>query len=71
MLAGHDTTASSIMWGLYELSLNQDSQCRIRKEIADVRLRMSERGDDNLTVSDLESMKYFSAFIKVASTFRK
>lgn len=69
MLAGHDTTASSVMWGLYELSLNQDIQRRIRKEISDLRLRISERGNDKLSVADLESMKYFSAFIKEIHRF--
>lgn len=65
MLAGHDTTASSIMWGLFELSRDQVYQQRIREEIAGVRLRMTERNQDQLTMSDLESMKYLTAFIKV------
>lgn len=65
MLAGHDTTASSIMWGLFELSRDQVYQQRIREEIASVRLRMTERNQDQLTMSDLESMKYLTAFIKV------
>ncbi|GJJ15839.1 hypothetical protein Clacol_010117 [Clathrus columnatus] len=69
MLAGHDTTASSIMWGLYELSRDQVSQQHIREEIANVRLRISQRGDEKLTITDLETMKYLSAFIKELHRF--
>lgn len=66
MLAGHDTTASSVMWGLYELSRHPECQHRIREELSQIRLRMSERGNDTVTMADLESMRYFNAFIKVS-----
>ncbi|GJJ15876.1 hypothetical protein Clacol_010154 [Clathrus columnatus] len=69
MLAGHDTTGASIIWGLYELSRHQYFQRRIREEIVHVRSRMSERGDSMLTTTDLETMKYLAAFIKEVNRF--
>ncbi|KAF0533318.1 cytochrome P450 [Gigaspora margarita] len=36
LIAGHDTTSTSLSWTLYFLSKNHDCQDRPRKEILDV-----------------------------------
>lgn len=63
VLAGHETSASTLTWLLYELSKHPEQQERMRKEIAEVRSKYLERGE--LTVSDYDSMKYTNAVIKV------
>ena len=67
-MAGHETTASTITWGLYELSRNPTVQTKVREEIKATRRRAAQRGDDELTVADLDSMKYLLAVIKVGTS---
>ena len=63
MLAGHDTTANSITWWLYELARHPDWQTRVRDEIRAVR---SKRGDDEFSVGDLEGMSVMQATLREA-----
>ena len=63
MLAGHDTTANSITWWLYELARHTDWQTRVRDEIRAVR---SKRGDDDFSVGDLEGMSVMQATLREA-----
>lgn len=62
VFAGHETSASTLSWLLYELSKHPEQQERIRQEIAEVRSRYPERGE--LTSQDYDSMKYANAVIK-------
>ncbi|KAF8576236.1 cytochrome P450 [Ramaria rubella] len=64
MLAGHETTASTVTWALYELSTRPMFQDRIREEIKQMRMQAAQRGDGYLSVADLDSMKYLLAVIK-------
>ncbi|VDC00881.1 unnamed protein product [Peniophora sp. CBMAI 1063] len=66
MLAGHDTTASSLTWWLYELARHPDWQLRVRDEIRDVRRKLQERGDDDFSISDLEGMSVMQATLREA-----
>jgi Cytochrome P450 len=67
MLAGHDTTATSITWALYELSKSRQLQSGVRREIRDARAQSSQRGDKGeLSLADLESMNYLLAVVKVS-----
>jgi len=68
MLAGHETTASSMNWLLWELSKDLEYQALCREEIAHVRSQVIARGDEDLSVADLESMPYVTAIVK--ETFR-
>jgi cytochrome P450 len=65
MLAGHETTASTITWALYELSRRPDFQNNIREEIKSTRAQAAQR-DDELSVAELDSMKYLMALMKVS-----
>jgi cytochrome P450 len=65
MLAGHDTTALSLSWLLFELSRHPKDQQRIRDEIDAARANIRARGDDDFTISDLENMTFMNACLKV------
>ena len=65
MLAGHETTASTINWILYELSRHPEFQKAVRDEIEATRAQAALRGDGELSVADLDSMKCMVALIKV------
>ncbi|OCH92291.1 cytochrome P450 [Obba rivulosa] len=63
-IAGHDTTATTLTWLLYELSKNPDYQRKMREEIRIVRSSATARGDDSFSVEDLDSMVYCMAALK-------
>ncbi|KAF9024368.1 cytochrome P450 [Hymenopellis radicata] len=61
IFAGHDTTANSLAWLLYELSRHPEDQDRIRQEISQVR---PDTGV--LTSSDYNAMPWLNASLKEA-----
>ncbi|GJJ11630.1 hypothetical protein Clacol_005866 [Clathrus columnatus] len=63
-LAGHETTASSLMWVSYELSRHPEWQKKLREEITRTRSQASERGDTELTIADFDSMSHLQAVMK-------
>ncbi|KAG7453207.1 cytochrome P450 [Guyanagaster necrorhizus] len=60
VLAGHDTTANTMAWLLYELSRHPDDQAKIREEIAIAKANAPR----SLTSSDYDSMPWLNATIK-------
>ncbi|KAJ3539651.1 hypothetical protein NM688_g6334 [Phlebia brevispora] len=64
-LAGHETTASTLTWYLYELARHSEFQTKLRDEVMAVRNRISARGETDLTIDDLDSMAYLQAGMKV------
>ncbi|KAH7925485.1 cytochrome P450 [Leucogyrophana mollusca] len=64
LVAGHDTTASSLTWLLYELAKHPEDQQKIRDEIAAARARVEARHDDDFTPADLDAMTFTNAAIK-------
>jgi len=64
LVAGHDTTASSLTWLLYELSKHPEDQQRIRDEIKAARANVEARGDNDLLPSDFNNMDFTNAVIK-------
>lgn len=64
-LAGHDTTANTVTWLLWELAKNQDYQEKLRAEITQKREEVTARGDVDFSMEDLDSMDYLQAAIKV------
>lgn len=65
MLAGHETTASTVTFALYELAKHPDIQNELREEIKAARAEAERRGDSEFTIANLESMKLLNAVIKV------
>ncbi|KIJ31223.1 hypothetical protein M422DRAFT_186301, partial [Sphaerobolus stellatus SS14] len=62
--AGHDTCAITTTWAIYHLSRNPKHQALIRKEIKVIQAAAAKRGDDELTMTDFNSMKYLLAAVK-------
>jgi cytochrome P450 len=65
MVAGHETTAATLAWIMYELSRHPEFQTRVREEIRQTRAHAAQRGDADFNVEDLDSMKCLLALIKV------
>ncbi|MDL0095944.1 cytochrome P450 [Campylobacter vicugnae] len=59
-LAGHETTASSLTWTLYCLSLDQDAQQKAYNEIINI------NKDGKFSISDIKEMKYLTNVFKEA-----
>ncbi|KAL0955433.1 hypothetical protein HGRIS_001678 [Hohenbuehelia grisea] len=66
MLAGHETTASTLSWALLELSKNQEVQRRLRAEIWE---KEEEIGGRELRPADVDSMPYLNAVLKETLRF--
>ncbi|KAK0455344.1 cytochrome P450 [Desarmillaria tabescens] len=62
ILTGHDTTANTMAWLLYELSLHPEDQVKIRKEI----VQAKANAPGALTSDDYDSMVWLNACIKEA-----
>ncbi len=67
ILAGHETTANSISFALLEMCRKPEMQDRLREEIRATEQVVRKRGDSSFLPTDLESMPYLSAMIKVSS----
>jgi cytochrome P450 len=65
ILGGHETTAHSICWTLYELAKAPHVQHRMRVEIQEMQAKISARGDTEFTVTDFDNMPYTIAVMKV------
>ena len=62
LVAGHQTSAHSIGWVLYELSRNIEIQEKLRKEIRKAR---EMNGEVTLDAEILENLPYLNAVLKV------
>jgi alkylphenol/PAH-inducible cytochrome P450 monooxygenase len=62
LLAGHDTTANTMTWFLWEIAKHPESQDRIRAEITALR---ALRGGGQFSITDLDNMAYTLAALKV------
>lgn len=68
LLAGHETSATSLCWVLLEIAKHPDVQKKLREEIRAMEQAIHARGDVDFTAADLDGMPYLSAVIKVSST---
>ena len=68
LLAGHETSATTLCWVLLELARHPEVQQRLRKEIRDTEQAVRARGGSDFTASDLDNMSYLHAVIKVSET---
>lgn len=64
-LAGHETTANTLSWLLWELSKHPQYQTRMREEIRTFRAKATTRGDARFTIDDLDSMTAVVNALKV------
>ncbi|KAF8900292.1 cytochrome P450 [Gymnopilus junonius] len=62
MLAGHDSTAMSLSWLLYDLARNPEDQKRVREEV--LAMKAQSPTPDCLGVNDFEAMTFTNAVIK-------
>jgi len=66
LLAGHETTANSVTWTLYELARRPEVQNRMRAEILETQAQIHARGDIEFSITDLDGMAYTIAVMKEA-----
>ncbi|KIP03776.1 hypothetical protein PHLGIDRAFT_31651 [Phlebiopsis gigantea 11061_1 CR5-6] len=64
MLAGHETTANTVSWLLWELAKHPEFQEKLRVEIVQKRSEVIARGDADFAMEELESMRYLQAAMK-------
>ncbi|KAJ6557519.1 cytochrome P450 [Mycena capillaripes] len=69
MMAGHETTANTMSWTLFELTKNPDVQAKLRAEIQATERAIHARGDTEFTAADFESMVYTTAVMKEVFRF--
>lgn len=69
-IAGHETTANTLTWLLWELSKNTQLQDGLREEIRLKRQEIARKNRDrvDLNMEDLESMSFLQALLKVFPT---
>ncbi|KZV64469.1 cytochrome P450 [Peniophora sp. CONT] len=66
MLAGHDTTASTLTFWLWELAQNPEWQKRVREEVRAVRRKIAARGDSQWSIADYEGLTIMRATLNEA-----
>ncbi|THU82019.1 cytochrome P450 [Dendrothele bispora CBS 962.96] len=64
LFAGHETTACTLTWLMYELAQHPEDQQRIRDEIAEKRRKFTKNGQKEFNTTDFESMNFLNACIK-------
>ncbi|KAJ8585147.1 cytochrome P450 [Rhizopogon salebrosus TDB-379] len=69
LLAGHETTSSTITWALFEIARHPEIQSRLRAEIRETEAAIRARGDVDFTVADFDAMPYYTAFMKEVLRF--
>lgn len=69
LLAGHETSATTLCWVLLELARHPEVQDRLRREIRDTERAIRARGGSDFTATDLDNMVYLHAVIKESMRF--
>ncbi|KAJ7252811.1 cytochrome P450 [Mycena rebaudengoi] len=64
MQAGHETTANTMSFALFELSRRPDVQTKLRAEILEMEQTVRARGDSEITGTDFDNMPYTQAVMK-------
>ncbi|KAF4581513.1 hypothetical protein EYR38_002842 [Pleurotus pulmonarius] len=62
MLAGHETTASTLTWLLYELCRHPEDQKKMREEIQELRAKLPSGSD--FSIAHLDSLTFTNACLK-------
>lgn len=61
MLAGHDSSATTLTFWLWELAKNPEWQTRVREEVRAARRKIAERGDSQWSIADYEDLTVLRA----------
>ncbi|KAF9779010.1 cytochrome P450 [Thelephora terrestris] len=64
LFAGHETTAKTLTFTLWELANNQHVQESLRAEITETLSGIRARGDNDFSVNNFDSMPYLLAVVK-------
>ncbi|GAA6010303.1 hypothetical protein JCM11491_006257 [Sporobolomyces phaffii] len=64
LLAGHETTSTSLTWTLWTLSRYPDVQSKLRAEIRQARKDAKEHGLDEIESDDLNALPYLDAITR-------
>ncbi|KAJ7921152.1 cytochrome P450, partial [Mycena leptocephala] len=64
MQAGHETTANTMSWTMFELTQHLNVQSKLRAEIQQTELSIRARGDTDFTAADFDNMPYTHAVMK-------
>lgn len=67
LLAGFETTATSLSWSLLEIARHTNVQDKLRREIRAKEREIKARGDIEFTSNDFDTMPYLTAVLKVSS----
>ena len=62
ILSGHETTANTLSWALYELCRHPDVQTRLRTELRTFR---ATSGSSEPSAATFDGMPYLAAVVKV------
>ncbi|KAI5478309.1 cytochrome P450, family 46, subfamily A (cholesterol 24(S)-hydroxylase) [Pseudohyphozyma bogoriensis] len=61
ILAGHETTATSLTWLLWTLARHPEVQTKLRAEIREARAKALSEGKEEIDSDDLSSLEYLDA----------
>ncbi|KAL8279020.1 hypothetical protein RQP46_008689 [Phenoliferia psychrophenolica] len=64
IVAGHETTATSLTWTLYRLARCHDVQTKLRTEIREARRTAKEAGQDEISHNELHALPYLDAVVR-------
>lgn len=65
ILAGYDSSGSTLVWTTLELARHPEVQARLRREVRQKAREIHERGEIEFSAVDLEAMPYLEAVLKV------
>jgi cytochrome P450 len=63
LLAGHETSGTSLTWLLWRLSQNPKVQDRLRAEVRAARRAAIQAGRDEISSDELEGLEYLDAVV--------
>jgi len=69
LLAGYESTATTLSWSLLEITRHPDVQTKLRHEIHEMERKIQSRGDTEFIATDFESMPYLTAVLKECLRF--
>lgn len=69
LLAGFETTSTTLTWSLYILAKHPKIQQKLRDEIRQARKAAIEKGQEEIESEDLASLEYLDAFTVSLSNF--